>query len=172
MEKKIITKFAIVNNTTLPQLQELGTKLAREQYTGLAPEEQLNDYIATRFQTQQLINAVNSFSNQWLIVYAGDVPAGYARLTSAGKRPAELEGKRALRLADFGVLLEYNRPEVLQSLFEKCLLAGNAGNAIWIHTHNAAPMLPFFLNMGFRLLDGAPPTEELALPATWLIREK
>jgi len=42
----------------------------------------LKNYIAENFSEKNLLVEGNSMSNQWLVVYADDEPAGYARITS------------------------------------------------------------------------------------------
>src|ERR1700761_7014443 len=120
MNNGIITKFTIATEQGINTLLYLTQNIAREKYTGRISEKELDAYIADSYNTNALLNEVNSMSNQWLVVYAGEQAAGFARITSKGERPTALAQQRAVRIADFGALKKFTDPAIIQSLFAKC----------------------------------------------------
>ncbi len=88
---------------------------------------------------------VNSMSNQWLVVYVDDKPAGFARITSKGERPKAIAQKRIIRIADFGIIEAYTDPAVRQSLFDKCLSICKSYEVIWINEYSENPLINFFV---------------------------
>src|SRR4051812_38470118 len=99
METKIITKFTIGTEQGINTLLFLTTAIARGKFTGKVPEQELEDYINVNFNRDSLMIELNSMSNQYLIVYADDEAAGYARVTSKGVRPDLFENKTLARIA-------------------------------------------------------------------------
>lgn len=165
----IITKFTVVTQQGMAALSMLTHELAREKFTTLLTEKVLNDYLSKNFNEQTLIADVNSISNEWLVVYVEGQPAGYARLTSKGQRPSALVGKRAIRMADFGVLHRYPAPVVKEVLLEKCLAASKAYENIWITEYADNPLVPLFESKGFTRQDTGGQLDELPLASVCLI---
>lgn len=83
----IITKFTLSTKPGIDVLLMLTKALAIEKYSSILEEKLLTRYIAQNFNKEALIAETNNMSNQWLVVYVDDQPAGYARITSKGKRP-------------------------------------------------------------------------------------
>lgn len=172
METKIITKFTVVTEQGIDALLMLTKTIALEKFSNLLPAEELEKYIAENFSEKNLIVEVNSMSNQWLVVYADDKPAGYVRITSKGKRPERLDHKRMIRIADFGVLEEYTDPAVRKSLFNKCLTVCTSYDAVWINEYAENPLIGFFEAEGFLRQAGVFEHDELSLTSVCLIREQ
>lgn len=167
----ILTKFTVATEPAIQVLARLTAALAMEKYSPLLDRPTIDEYIAGHFAPSVLIGEVNSMSNQWLIVYAGDEPAGYARISSKGKKPRLLEGKRAIRIADLGVLGKYPDPAVRGSLFEKCLVVCRSYEGIWIHEFVDDALIAFFESHGFVRQDEAPPADGLSLNSVCLIKQ-
>ncbi|WP_440697848.1 GNAT family N-acetyltransferase [Chitinophaga sp. 22536] len=167
----ITTKFVVVNEANIQALLSLITGLAREKYGQLLSSAQLDDYLS-RFTPQQLTSDINNFSNQWLMVYADKEPAGYALITSAGKRPDVLTEKKVKRLAGFGVLQQYQHSNCAAVLMKKCLQAGQSYDALWMHEHAGNPLLPYFEENNFRQTGQQDELEALPLQGVYLIRRK
>ncbi|MFB6456676.1 N-acetyltransferase [Chitinophaga sp. Hz27] len=165
----IITKFTVVTQQGMGALLMLTRELAKEKFAALLKPKVLDNYISGKFNEQTLTAEVNNISNQWLIVYVNDEPAGYARLTSKGQRPQRLEGKRAVRIADFGVLSKYPDDAVKDSLLEKCLAVSKQYESIWITEYAENPLIPLFETKGFVKETDAGQLEELPLAAVCLI---
>ncbi|MBV8252352.1 MAG: N-acetyltransferase [Chitinophaga sp.] len=165
----IITKFTVVTKQAMDALLMLTHELAKEKYATLLDQKILDSYIAIHFNEQALVSEVNKISNQWLIVYVDDEPAGYACITSKGNRPAALEGKRAVRIVDFGVLNKYSDPAIKASLLEKCLTVCKPYERIWITEFLDNPLIPLFESKGFVRQPENGQLEELPLASVCLI---
>ena len=168
---KIITKFTLGSKEGRDTLLHLTRELAREKFAALLDEKTLNSYIDKNFNPAMLIAETNSLSNQWLVVYVDDTPAGYARITSKGNRPERLVGKRATRIADFGVLHKYQEPVVRDALFEKCLQVCGAVEGIWITDYAENPLISYFESKGFSRQETVEQPEELPIQYVSLIKE-
>jgi hypothetical protein len=172
METQIVTKFTIGTEQGVNALLFLTAAIAREKFTGKVPDQELEDYIHVNFNRDALMIELNSMSNQYLIVYADDEPAGYAKITSKGSRPEFFEGKTLVRIADFGVLAKYHDPLISKSLFEKCLSISTMQQVIWISEFENNPYLEFFEGYGFKRNSAIAAEQQLPLPSVYLVKEK
>lgn len=172
MATTIITKFTIGTEQGVNALLFLTAAIAREKFTGKVPDQELDGYISKNFNKDALTIELNSMSNQYLIVYANDEPAGYAKVTSKGTRPEVFESKTLARIADFGVLAKYNDPLISKALFEKCLSISTMPQVIWISEHESNPYLELFESYGFKRNADITATKELSLPAVYLVKER
>lgn len=163
----IITKFTL--STGVDALLMLTKELAIEKYSSMLEEKLLTGYITQNFNKEALIAETNNMSNQWLVVYVDDQPAGYARITSKGKRPRVLDGKRAIRIADFGVLQKYPEPAVKDSLIAKCFAVCRSFEGIWINEYSSSPLLGFFEGKGFSRQEEVFQLDELPVTSVCLI---
>ncbi|RFM35886.1 N-acetyltransferase [Chitinophaga silvisoli] len=167
---KINTKFTLGSQQGRDILSHLTRELAIEKFSSLVDEQILTDYIHKHFNKATLIAETNDMSNQWLVVYVDDTPAGYACITSKGERPALLAGKRAMCIADFGVLHKYATPAVIDSLFEKCLSVCQGVDGIWITEYAQNPLILYFESKGFTLTKTGFQATELPLKYVSMIR--
>lgn len=170
MESKIITKFTIATEQGMAALLYLTQTIAREKFTSLLSKEQVENYLSANCSEKALIVEINSMSNQWLVVYADDQPAGYARITSKGEKPETITRRRTIRIADFGILKEAKDPAIIRSLFDKCLTICKSYEAVWINEYIQNPLIGFFESEGFAKQDGDFKMDELPLPSVCLIR--
>ncbi|MFA4868580.1 MAG: N-acetyltransferase [Pedobacter sp.] len=172
MNTKIITKFTIATEQGLNILLMLTREIAKEKFSNLLEVQVLDKYIADNFNEKSLIVEVNSMSNQWLVVYADDEPAGYVRITSKGKRPVRLEQKRSMRIADFGILNKYSDPMIMQSLFEKCMTVCRSYEALWINEYMENPLLDFLERKDFVRENENWQHDELPLASVCFIKDQ
>ena len=172
MATNIVTKFTIGTEQGINVLLFLTAAIAREKFAGKIPDQELEDYININFNKDALIIELNSLSNQYLMVYADDEPAGYARVTSKGSRPKLFDNKTLARIADFGVLAKYNDPLICKSLFEKCLSISTMQQVIWISENENNPYLDFFESYGFKRNVDITDTRELSPALVYLVKEK
>ncbi|MDP9079596.1 MAG: N-acetyltransferase [Bacteroidota bacterium] len=172
MATNIVTKFTIGTEQGVDTLLFLTSAIAREKFSGRIPDQKLDDYINKNFNHETLTIELNSMSNQYLVVYADDEPAGYARVTSKGWRPELFEGKTLARIADFGVLAKHDDPLVRKSLFEKCLSISTMQQVIWISEYENNPYLNFFESYGFKRNVDISAQQELPLSPVYLVKEK
>ncbi|WP_333862959.1 GNAT family N-acetyltransferase [Sphingobacterium sp.] len=145
----IITKFTVATEQGIEALLMLTTKLAVQKFAQLLEPAELEHYIIENFGAQTLVSEINSMSNQWLVVYVDDQPMGYARITSKGLKPSSLGGKRAIRIADFGVCQHHAQQEIMTSLIDKCLSVCSTYEVIWINEPVESSLIGFFEQKGF-----------------------
>lgn len=117
------------------------TRTRMEEHPGITTDGQYTKKI--------LVDSMNNFSSQWLIVYAGDEPAGFALLTDGGRRPASLENKKVVQLAAFAVLKAYEDSAANKSLLEKCLSVYKGREAIWAEPEAVREQRSFLEAGGF-----------------------
>lgn len=122
MSTTILTKFAVASDKMIEELLYL-TQTWRQEHPEIAMDGQYSKKI--------LVDSMNSFSSQWLIVYVGEEPAGFAWLTDAGAKPDFLEGKRMVHLAAFAVLKAYQDTTAADSLLQKCQSIYKGRDAMW-----------------------------------------
>lgn len=172
MATKIATKFTIGTEEGINVLFFLTVATAREQFAGKIPAQELEDYISRNFNKDTLMVELNSMSNQYLIVYADEEAAGYAKITSKGLRPEFLDHKTLVRIADFSVLAKYDDPLISKSLFDKCLSISTMQQVIWISEYENNPYLAFFESYGFKRNADIIVPKELSLSPVYLVKEK
>ncbi|MFC0514251.1 N-acetyltransferase [Mucilaginibacter angelicae] len=172
MAAEITTKFTIGNQQGIDILSFITEATAREKFAGRVTDQELENYIDANFNKEVLVIELNSMSNQYLIVYVNDEPAGYAKVTSKGARPAFFAGKTLARIADFSVLEKYNDPLIRESLFKKCLSISTMQQVIWISEYENNPYLDFFESYGFKRSNDINVPQELPLLPVYLVKEK
>lgn len=167
----IITKFTIATDQGVETLLMLTRQLAIEKYSAIVDPPILDRFIAENFHRKALIDELNSMSNQWLVVYADNTPAGYARITTRGSKPQFLDGKRSVRIADFGILRAFTAPAIKDSLLEKCLAVCRSHEdiQIWVNEHVESPWIEVFESKGFIKTEDTCELEGLPLRAVCLI---
>lgn len=168
MNTNIVTRFTVATEQGIDALLFLTKTIAVEKFSTILEPQKLEFYIAENFLEQVLIEEVNSRINQWLIVYADNKPVGYARITSKGVRPGSLTGKRAVRIADFGILKEHTDPAIKQSLFDKCWYVCKSNDAAWINEYLENPFISFFESQGFARENITGKMDELPLQSVFL----
>lgn len=165
----IKAKFTVATEQSLDILVKLTRQLAIEKFSMLLDPQVMENYITQYFNAKALVVELNSMSNQWLVVYVDDQPVGYAQITSKGKRTSYLEEKRAIRIANFGILKQYNLPEVCDVLFQKCLSVCRSYEVIWIHEYIQSPWIELFENNGFSRKKETYQLDELPLTSLYLM---
>lgn len=167
----ITTKFTIATDQGVETLLALTRGLAIEKYASLVEDPVLDRYILDNFNKEALVSEMNSMSNQWLVVYADGAAAGYAQITTRGAKPLALEGKRSVRIADFGILQKFAAPAITDSLLERCLAVcrSHDGVHIWVNEHPESPLIKLLENKGFNRQREASQLDGLPLPSVILI---
>lgn len=171
MDQKIITKFRVATEDAISELLFLTRTIAVEKYAHLVKDQEIEDYISAIYNGKHIIDEMNSFGNQWLVVYVDEKAAGYAFITTQGKRPGTLEDKKAICIADFGVLKVHLSGAAKQSLMDKCLSIGKGYEALWLTEQVESPLLSFFENNGFIRGDEGHNLIELDIKMIYMIKE-
>jgi hypothetical protein len=169
VKMNINTKFTVATDEGTRVLDVLTKELATEKFTNLLDKEALAIYISDKFNLKVLVDELNSMSNQWLVVYVDDIAAGYARITTQGKKIAVLEGKRVVRIADFGVLEQYRNDEVVNSLLNKCIQVCRSYEGIWINEYTESPLISSFEAKGFVQQEGDCQYDDLQLKSHYFV---
>ena len=146
---KIIIKFTIATEEGLAALLTLTHAIAIEKFSKHLELSFVEKYIHENFSDSNLVEELNSMSNQWLIAYVDNIPAGFVQITSKGVRPSTLDRKRAIRIANFGILKKYFDLGVEEALLEKSLSVCRPYEAVWIHEYIQNPFIRLFESKGF-----------------------
>jgi GNAT superfamily N-acetyltransferase len=146
MSTQVITKFAVASDRMIDELLYL-TRTWMEEHPAIVPDGQYTRKI--------LVDSMNRFSSQWLIVYVGEEPAGFAFLTDGGARPEVLENKRIVQLSAFAVLQAYAATGAGKSLLEKCLAVYKGRDAMWTELTAVQEETPLLETYGFEKLSGS-----------------
>jgi hypothetical protein len=172
MESTIITKFIIGGDEGISLLSALGATTAREKYGKIIQESKLEAYVLKRFSLSMLAREMNSLSNQFLVVYSNDEPAGYAWITSGGERPAAFAGKTVARIVEFGILREFDNDAVRKNLVEKCLSVCAMQQIVWVCEYDESREIDRWQQFGFQKEAGITATHQLGLAPVYLVRNK
>lgn len=172
MATKIGTKFIIGNEQGINDLLVITTAIAGERFKGKVPDQELENYIDANFSKDALMVELNSMSNQYLMVYADDEPAGYVRVTTKGTRPEFFAKKTLARIADFGVLARYSDPLINKSLFEKSLSVSTMQQVVWISEFEGSPYLDLFESYGFKRNTDISVPQALSIQPVYFVKEK
>ncbi|MGY0036795.1 N-acetyltransferase [Pedobacter sp. NJ-S-72] len=172
MDQKIITKFRVATEDAISELLFLTRTIAIEKYAHLVTDEVIEDYISGIYNDKHIIDEMNSFGNQWLVVYIDEKAIGYAFVTTQGKRPEMLEGKKAICIADFCILKAYLSSAAKQSLMDKCLSIGKGYEALWLAEQTDNPLLSFFEDHGFIRGEQANDFIDLDIKMNYMIKKK
>ncbi|WP_400262647.1 N-acetyltransferase [Sphingobacterium sp. SG20118] len=169
---KITIKFTVATEEGLEALLKLTRAIAIEKFSKYLEPQLMEEYIQTNFNDKALVVELNSMSNQWLIAYVDNIPAGFVQITSKGVRPSSLERKRAIRIANFGVLKKYVDSGIEKVLLEKSLIVCKPYEAIWINEYIQNPLIGLFESRGFVRQKEIYELDELPLNSLYLIALK
>lgn len=146
----INSKFTVGSEEGISDLIHLIDSSVYTLHQELVPEEEIKKYIQNNIDPRKMINDLNNLSNQMIITYADDRPAGYSIIKSGTSHPSLPEGKRATEIS-FVILPEFDSAETRQSLWKKSRSAASFTDIIWINMMTHDPLLEFFRESGFRV---------------------
>ena len=144
----IISKFTVGSEEGISDLITIIDSSVYAMHRELIPEENIKKYIENEIDPRKMINDLNDLSNQLIIMYADDRPAGYSILKSGSGHPGLSEGKRTTEIS-FVILPEFDSPETRESLWKKCRSAVSFTDIIWINILAHDPLLEFLKECGF-----------------------
>ncbi|REC79902.1 hypothetical protein DRF60_02650 [Chryseobacterium elymi] len=150
----IISKFTVGSEEGISDLITIIDSSVYALHKGLVAEEDIKKYIANDIDPRKMINDLNDLSNQLIIMYADDQPAGYSILKSGSGHPELPEGKKATEIC-FVILSEFDSPETRQSLWKKCRSAASFTDMIWLNMMAHDPLLEFLKESGFTIVADA-----------------
>ncbi|UWX61521.1 hypothetical protein N0B40_04390 [Chryseobacterium oranimense] len=144
----IISKFTVGSEEGISDLITIIDSSVYTLHKERVSEENIKKYIANEIDPRKMINDLNDLSNQLIITYADEKPAGYSILKSGSAHPALPEGKKATEIS-FVILSEFDSPEIRESLWKKCRSAASFTDIIWLNMMVHDPLLEFFKESGF-----------------------
>lgn len=150
----IISKFTVGSEEGISDLITIIDSSVYTLHKEFVAEEDIKKYIANNIDPRKMINDLNDLSNQLIIMYADDQPAGYSILKSGLSHPELPEGKRATEIS-FVILSEFDSPETRQSLWKKCRSAASFTDIIWLNILVHDPLLEFLKESGFTIVADA-----------------
>lgn len=144
---EIISKFTIGSEEGISDLITIIDSSADNLYKTFVSEEDIKSY-KSGIDPRKMINELNDLSNQLIMTYADQSPAGYSIIKSGSVYPGIADGKRATEIS-FVILPEFDSPELRLSLWKKCRSAINFTDEIWINMLSHDPLLAFLKELGF-----------------------
>ncbi|WP_342331020.1 GNAT family N-acetyltransferase [Pedobacter sp. FW305-3-2-15-E-R2A2] len=173
MDNRIKTKFTVASEEGIAVLQYLGETRGYEKYGALLNEEQLADYLFDQYNRDTIISNLNTFSNQLIVVYKEEKPAGFAYLTGKGAVPEPFSGRRVFHLGAFEILNAFKESEVMDALMEKCMIIGKSYDALKLmEKADETDMIAFYEKYGFHQRASEPSViAGVSFPSLVLIRE-
>lgn len=146
---EIVSKFAVGSDKGVDDLFDVKKAFIRDTYKEDFPSETIENYIKEHLDHRKMINVLNDLSNQLIMVFVDDEPAGYCLFKSGSGYPDAPEGKKMTEIIGFGIVSEYNSSEVKASLWNKVKSAIKFTDSIWINIHQNHPQLDIFKDNGF-----------------------
>ncbi|PQA94024.1 hypothetical protein B0A69_10570 [Chryseobacterium shigense] len=144
----IISKFTVGSEEGISDLINIIDASVYALHKGLVPETDIKKYIEEEIDPRKMINDLNDLSNQLIITYADNQPAGYSILKSGLSHPALPEEKKATEMS-FVILPEFDSPETRTSLWKKSKSAASFTDVIWINIMAHDPLSDFLKESGF-----------------------
>ncbi|MFP3594259.1 hypothetical protein [Chryseobacterium sp. SIMBA_038] len=149
---EIISKFAVGSDKGVDDLFDVKKAFIRDTYKEIASSETIENYIKEHLDHRKMINILNDLSNQLIMVFVDDQPAGYCLFKSGSSYSDASKGKKMTEIINFGILSEYNSSEVRISLWNKVKSAIKFTDSIWVNINQNHPQLEFFKDNGFLLV--------------------
>lgn len=165
----IISKFAVASETGLETLFFLKKTKLKDMYETVVPAQEFALFLEQQLQYRTTVDELNDWGTQLLVVYADEVPAGFAMANQSNHFPEVLQGKKNLHFSYFYILPEYDTTEIRTSLWHKCLSISTRYEAIWLELLQNDPLLPFLESSGC-ILHETSRMKPFSLPSHILIR--
>ena len=123
-------------------------------YAAHNTKENMDQFLATQFAPEKLMEEVGAPRNTFLLVYVEGEPAGYARLFDNSELPRELAGSSAIEIARIYCEEHAKGKGAGKALIEACQATGKSMDkdwiwlSVWEQNHNA---IGFYTKMGFEI---------------------
>lgn len=161
---EIISKFIVGSDQGIDELFDLKKAYIRDSYNRIVSSELIENYIREYFDQRKMINILNDFSNQIIMVYVDQQPAGYCFFKSGSSYREDTEQKMT-EIIELIVLSEYNLPEVKKSLWNKVKTAIQFTENIWINVRDHDKQIQFLEENKFLFVKKAV-SEPFSLPSS------
>jgi len=150
MDNRIKTKFTVASEEGIAVLQYLGEIRGHEKYGALLNKEQLADYLFDQYNRDAIISNLNTFSNQLIVVYEEEQPAGFAYLTGKGAVSESFSDRRVFHIGAFEILNAFKESGVREALMDKCMMICKSYDALQLMERaDETDMIAFYEQYGF-----------------------
>lgn len=145
---EIVSKFVIGSDQGMDEFFDVKKEFIRESYKEISTEK-IEKYIAENFDQRKMINVLNDFSNQLIMVFADQKPVGYCFFQGGLSYPDAKENQKLTAITEFAILPEYDLPDVKNNLWKKIKSAIQFTDSIWMNISDNDAQLDFFKDQQF-----------------------
>lgn len=134
-------------------LRQLSIVTFTDTYAAYNTAENMQLFIDTNYDTEQLLNELRDAAMQYFLVYANDELAGYMKLRTTDE-PAELAGKRHIEIERIYVLSAFKGKQIGKKLIEYAVDIATQQQyeilwlGVWDQNTNA---MAFYTKQGFAI---------------------
>lgn len=146
---EIVSKFIIGSDQGMDEFFDVKKEFIRESYKEILTSEEIENYIAENFDQRKMINVLNDFSNQLIMVFADQKPVGYCFFQGGLSYPDAKENQKMTSITEFAILPEYDLPEVKNTLWQKVKSAIQFTDSIWMNINDNDAQFDFFKDQQF-----------------------
>ncbi|WP_129536493.1 hypothetical protein [Chryseobacterium sp. 3008163] len=146
---EIVSKFVIGSDQGMDEFFDVKKAFIRESYEDIITSEEIENYIAENFDQRKMINVLNDFSNQLIMVFADQKPVGYCFFQGGLSYPDAKENQKMTAITEFAILPENDLPDVKNILWKKVKSAIQFTDSIWINISDNDAQLDFFKDQQF-----------------------
>lgn len=132
MLKDVRIRKATIHDASL--LSEVGARTFSDTFVAQNTEENMKLYLERNFNIQKITEEIGDAANVFLLAYAGDNIAGYAKVRATAENPEGLNAMYALEIERIYVVKEFMGMHVGKALMEACLRHGreNGHDVVWL----------------------------------------
>lgn len=146
---EIVSKFVIGSDQGMDEFFDVKKTFIRESYNVVITSEEIENYIAENFDQRKMINILNDFSNQLIMVFADQKPVGYCLFQGGFSYPDAKENQKMTAITEFAILPEYDLQDVKNALLKKVKSAIQFTDSIWMNISDNDAQLNFFKDQQF-----------------------
>lgn len=145
---EIVSKFVIGSDQGMDDFFDVKKEFIRESYKEISTEK-IENYIAENFDQRKMINVLNDFSNQLIMVFADQSPVGYCFFQGGFSYPDAKENQKMTAITEFAILPEYDVADIKNALWKKVKSAIQFTDSIWTNMSDNDAQLDFFKDQQF-----------------------
>lgn len=146
---EIVSKFVVGSDQGVDEFFDVKKAFIRNSYQEIVSSEIIENYIKEHFDHRKMINVLNDFSNQLIMVFADQQPVGYCFFQTGSSYPEASESQKMTAIKEFSILQEYDLPEVRPSLWNKVRSAIQFADSLWINIAKNDSKIQFFKDQKF-----------------------
>lgn len=120
-------------------------------HTGFIDKNDISKYVKNEINPRKIINDLNNLSNQLIIAYANNKPAGFCMIKS-GSYTSQIPTERKAAEVSLAILNEFDTSDIRLSLWNKCRSALMFSEIVWTNIMVHDPTINFLKDVGFSVL--------------------